>query len=279
MTEKKINDGNKKAIVWTIVIIAIILFLSSAPLYRLHMAVLALKICIVLASFLFFYVYTRKREGNYIDALTGVVLLSFSPYQLYLAFEKSDLTDMFLWILILLFATVTLIIVDSIKEKRIGKSIVYSLINVFILVGMTVFIFLSCISKSALSFTEKGYAFGEIFTSFFYKDDHPGFGIALFLAVALWIYYKSTNIRIREKKDDYVFFVLAIVFMILSSVNRRWDSTFFFGLSSFCFSIPAVMGLSNVRKSKNEFASKILPMLILFFAVSVGMFLISQYMY
>ena len=85
--------------------------------------------------------------------------------------------------------------------------------------------------------------------------------------------------------------------MMLASVNFPWDSiirdvpmigkiilrleapTVFFGMSSFCFTIPAVSGLSFARKSENEFTSKILPVLIVFFAVASGMFLISQYMY
>ncbi len=271
------------------------------------LGILIVRTGIVLSSYLFFYIFNKRCKGNWIDTITGVIFFVFGPYQLYIAFDKTDITDMILWVCILLFATGILMIIDTIQKKKTGLTILYIILDILALSGMTVSYLLSHISESALSFEGKGYVFGEMFTSFFYSDDHPGYGIALFFAVCLWIYYKLISVRIEEgeineidKKRDILSIVFAgigILFMLLSSINFPWDSivrdvplagkvilrlespVIFFGISSFCFCIPAMRGLSYARQSKNEFVSKVMPVLVLFFAVAVGMFLMSEYMY
>ena len=255
---------------------------------------------------MFFAILVKMIGRDLTGIITGVSLFSFSPYQIYIAYDKVDFTDMLLWILILIFASISLVIVQAVKDKKTGKIILFASVNICILGAMAVSYLLSHISESTLSFEEKGYAFGEMFTSFFYKDDHPGFGIALFVAVCIFLYYAIIDIRISKtdnrteiKKNNrlpIVFFVLAIIFMVLASINFPWDSiirnipmigkvilrlespTIFFGLSSFCFTVPAVYATGNLKKSENEFARKIMPMMIIFFGVAVGMFLIYQYM-
>ena len=260
-------------------------------------AIIFLRLAFVLSSYLFFYILNSTNGGDFLDTISGVILLSFSPYQLYIAFDKTDITDMILWILILLFASVTVSIAKAIKEKKSVRIISLVSIDLLILCGVVISYFLSHVSESVLSFKESGYAFGEMFTSFFYRENHPGLGIALLLAVFLWLYYIVINSRKEsEKKAEAVFFILAVSFMVLSSLHFPWNviirmvpflekiinkiesPTIFLGISYFCFSVPAVRGLSYSRKVKNEYVGKVLCFLVLFLAVVIGVFLNSQYM-
>ncbi len=335
MAESIKNSKKKNTVLLHLLFLTVTIILSSAPVFRGCMtntgesllwclrldrflptrlaepACLAimflLRICLVLCAYLFFTILVKMIGGDLLEIIAGVSIFSFSPYQLYIAYDKVDLTDMLLWILILIFGSISLLIVRAAKDKKAVKIIFFVVVNICVVGAMAVSYLLSHISESLLSFEEKGYVFGEMFTSFFYKDDHPGFGIALFVAVFIWLYYSIINTRISEPEDktevkgnkilSIVFFVLAIVFMILASINFPWDSiirdvpmvgkvilrleapTIFFGLSSFCLTVPAVCAIYNLRKSKNEFASRILPTMIIFFGVAIGMFLISQYMY
>ena len=75
-----------------------------------------------------------------------------------------------------------------------------------------------------------------MFTTFFYAGDHPGYGIALFFAVCIWFYYYVIGIKTKEESEkdndkkkvrDYisiVFVAIALLCMILSSINFPWDS-------------------------------------------------------
>ncbi len=269
-----------------------------------------LRIGITLSAYLFFYILNSIYDGHWINVFRGLVLFVFCPYQLYIAYDKVDLTDMLLWILVLLFSSVALLFVKNAKIMKTGSIVLLSIVELILFMGMSVTYLVSHVNESTLSFGSKGYAFGEMFTSFFYSDNHPGYGIALFFTICLWIYYslietgKKENANDDEKdkrrKRDYlslVFALIAVLFMVLSSINFPWDSiirdvpiagkfimrleapTIFFGLSGFCFCVPAVKGMANAGKTENELVATILTSIILFLAVSIGLFLMSDYMY
>ncbi len=336
MSENNTDSKKKYTALLHLLFITVTIILSSAPAFRGYVSdtgesllwclridrflpigyvepaclaiILLLRICIIMTAYLLFSILTKMAGGDLLEIIAGVSLFVFSPYQLYIAYDKVDLTDMLLWILILVFASVSLLIVKAVKDKKIGKIVIFTAVNICVLGGMSLSYLLSHISDSLLSFEEKGYVFGELFTSFFYRDDHPGFGIALFVAVCIWLYYSIINNRRLEIEENItedkkknilpiVLYVFAIIFMIFASANFPWDTivrdipsigkiilsleapTIFLGLSSFCFTVPAVYAVCNLRKSKNEFIAKIIPALLIFFSVAVGMFLIYQYMY
>lgn len=262
-------------------------------------AIFLLRTGIVLASYLFFFVLNRCQKGPWTNALIGMVFFVFSPYQIYITFDKTDLTDMVLWIFILLFATSTVIFIELIKSKKMGIALLFIVVDILLIASMGVSYLVSHVSESVLSFGAKGYVFGELFTSFFYLADHPGLGIALLLAVCLWIYYSVRKTK-REAGKDFVsaFFVsISVICLILALVNFPWDSivrdipllgkiilrlespTIFLGIASFGLCIPSVKGIEYASEGKDEYISKILPVMIMFLAVTVGMYLMSNLMY
>ena len=322
MSERK-EFKKKYTIVIQIAVLITIVLLSSLPVFRGRMydtgesllwcfrmarllptalvepiclaAIIILRVLLVVVSYLFFYVLNCE-EGDFFDTISGVILISFCPYQLYVAFEKTDITDMILWILIILFASVTLLIVKAAKDKKTVRIIAFVSLDVVILCGMVMSYLLSHVSEAELSFKERGYVFGSMCTSFFYQEDHPGFGIALIFAILLWVYYRAVGFQKKSKGNvETVFLILAFSFMFLSSIYFPWNvllryipllgkviykleaPTIFLGLSSFCFSVPAARGLSYSRKSKNEYVSKVIYFLILFLAISIGVFINYQY--
>ncbi len=337
MSDKATNKERDNKIGLRIFLLATIIIVSIVPVFRGYMAnigesllwclriarvipiqlaesvcliaIAILRVGIILTAYLFFSIINRMYNGHWINVFSGVILFGFSPYQLYIAFDKVDLTDMLLWIFILFFSTITILIVTAAREKKTGTILLFSFLEIITIAGMAITYLISYIGESTFSFGSKGYVFGEMFTTFFYADDHPGYGIALFFAVCLWLYYSMVGIKknddLGKEKDskkthDYisiVFASIALGCMILSSINFPWDSiirgipiagkvitrleapTIFFGLSGFCFCVPAVRGLSFARNEENEFVSKILPAMVLFFAVAGGLFLMSDYMY
>lgn len=264
-----------------------------------------LRILLVFASFLLFSVLNGKEKDSNLSDIVGVSLFVFSPYQLYIAYDKVDITDMLLWITILLFATAILFGIKAIREKKNIITFLMILLCICLVAVMALTYLLSHISESSLSFEGQGYVFGEMFTSFFYQENHPGFGVALIGSIGVWLYYWIVEIAKKEEKKEskdnngiqIVFFVLSIIFLCMASVNFPWDSisreimfmnkvitrlespTIFLGLSGFCFTVPAIKGISLISKSDNEFASKVVPVMVSLISVSIGIFLMSEYMY
>ncbi len=337
MSDKTTNNKRNNKIGLRIFLLATIIVASVVPVFRGYMAnsgesllwclriarvipvqlvepvcligIAILRAGIILVAYAFFSIINRIHNGYWMNVFSGVILFGFSPYQLYIAYDKVDLTDMLLWIFILLFFLIALLIMNAAREKKTGTIVLFSFLEMITIAGMIITYLISYVGESTLSFGSKGYVFGEMFTTFFYTDDHPGFGIALFFAVCIWIYHSiigikkkndSENEKDSKKTHDYisiVFVSIALACLILSSINFPWDSiirdipiagkiinrleapTIFFGLSGFCFCIPAVRGLSIARKGENEFVSKILPVIVIFLAVAGGLFLMSDYMY
>ena len=263
-----------------------------------------LRLALVFASFLFFSIVNEKEKKSILTGIVGVSLFVFSPYQLYIAYDKVDITDMLLWIAILLFSTAIMTAIKSIREKKNIIAFFMILLCICLIVVMALTYLLSHISESTISFEGQGYVFGEMFTSFFYQENHPGYGVALIGSIGIWLYYWIVEKTTKEEKEktqnnrmQLVFFGLAILFMCMASVNFPWDSlsreigfvnkiitrlespTIFFALSGFCITVPAIKGISLISESDNEFASKVVPIMVALISISIGIFLMSEYMY
>lgn len=262
-------------------------------------AVMILRIGIVLASYFFYRELTNDSE-DYFCPIFGMAMLLFSPYQLYIAYDKVDLSDMLLWIIIILFSTLLHVITRYFKKRKIPVAVLIIVIEgiLLIMVGLTYSVSFS--TGGQLSFETKGYVFGELFTSFFYQQDHPGLGISLLFSIGVWLYYifsvQKSDVRLREK-ETIGYFIIGIIFLSMSLVDFPWDvltrnytlmeklinkiesPTIFLGLASFCLSVPAVKGIKYARESKKEYISNLIPGMLIFCSFAVGLFIISEYMY
>ena len=294
-----ITDSGE-ALLWSLRIKKILPDGIADATFLIVMAIL--KILLVISAYLFFKTYFGK--SGYIIHLIGTALFIFSPYQVYIAYDKYDFTDVALWICILWFAVSLSLLITCIKTKKnAAKALLSAALCVFMLAGMAVTYLVSYVSMSALSFEGRGYVLGELFTSFFYMENHPGLGISIIAAVVLWICISlfgpanEKNIVFKAEKRDLIFFIAGILFAFLSLVVFPWDiiireipilgkiiirleePTIFAGLAGFCFCIPATKGLEYTGKSEHTFINKIVPTVIVFMAVLVGMYLMSEGMY
>ena len=262
-------------------------FMMYKPLFILSGSFL--RIGIVLSALLFFKTIHKDIENS---ALIGTALFIFSPYQMFIAFDKYDFADMLLWIFILIFMTVLTLIIRS---KSVGTKIILILPEILIVLFMVLALVLSYTPESALSFEGKGYVIGELFTSFFYMEGHPGLGIVLVISMMIWI--AMLILKSNSCKFISAFAIIGAVSLVLSLQIFPWDvigrilpfmtkifnliesPTIFLGIGTLCFSVVSVKVINELKKSKNEFVNTILPILLIVTAVALGLFLSGFYMF
>ena len=131
------------------------------------------------------------------------------------------------------------------------------------------------------SIMPKGYRVGQYFSSYFWRDEHPGMGLGMlicFLAV-VWIGFVKGE---REKNRRYGFFAgTAVFFTVLSLRYFPWDlvqrlggwalrlvsmietPAVFWGMACFAFCVPAARGMEKMSRQKDKLAAFGVPLVVL----------------
>ena len=241
----------------------------------------------VSALFMFNAFFNKEKEADN-KVFIGMILFLFCPYRFVITYEMYDVSEIALWVIMPLFVGLT---VSGMRKK-----------NVLFIIGALISL-LACIPFFAVKyvypnefFSEGGYTFGQLFSTFFHIEGRPGIGIALILGMALWIYYILEG-RERKNKQALILTVIGILFVIMSLKAFPWDflcrksdmlmkvirhfgsPSFFIGPACIAFSVPASSAINDLKDSENKFASEYLPVIMMVLAISVWVFLCGNAMY
>lgn len=233
------------------------------------------------------------------ERLTGTLFFMTCPYHLYLIYDKGDFAESAVWCLFALFLSESAKLVRMMKEDQRnvrkaaeGKSFLLALAS---LAGMVSAFMIGYIQPQG-SFSEKGYVFGQFFTTFFYKEAHPGIGLGLFTGVGLWVFYMVDG-KARRYRAIGNCFLLAAVLALMSLIKFPWDvaarvsglamkilwhletPVFFFGFANIFLCFPAVKGVQLAGESSSEFVRVVLRAVAIALAVGVGLYLCDYYLY
>ena len=229
-----------------------------------------------------------KDEDGEKKALIATLLIMFAPSRFYMTFVKYDVSEIVLWILI------PIVIGALIKGSR-KKSVLFIFISVLsMMAAVPVFAFKYVYTVKF--FSENGYAFGQLFSTLFFKDVKPGIGIPIILAACTEAGCIMAGYEKKDKKA-LVLFITAIVLTAMSLICFPWDvicrmsdlfrkvilhfgsPAFFIGPASMCFAILGAKGIVALKKSKNDFISEWLGKIICVLAVLVWIFLCNETIY
>jgi hypothetical protein len=143
----------------------------------------------------------------------------------------------------------------------------------------------------------KGYAIGQLFTSFTYKEGMPGFGLGLLGAIILFLWIHFTEEDHKVSKHLRFYCVTAALLICVSLCYFPWDvvqrigtpllryiSLFgspgiFFGLSSIFICIPGTYAIQHIRQHKQAFVKTGFPLMIAAASIAVSVYLCNMLTY
>lgn len=126
-----------------------------------------------------------------------------------------------------------------------------------------------------------GYRLGQYFSSYFWRDNHPGMGLGMFICLltVLWMWFVKGE---RERDVKYRFFVgMALFFTMLSFYRFPWDlvqrlgswalrlvsligrPAVFWGMACFGFCVPAAGGIDKMGRQREKLAAFAVPLIVL----------------
>ncbi len=143
----------------------------------------------------------------------------------------------------------------------------------------------------------KGYQIAQLFTSWAYRENYPGLGLGLFLALAvlIWLSFTEGNLNVMKKYGFWV--MIAIILGFMTTVHFPWDMIqrvcapllrlvgifeapgICFGFVSLAGSVLGAYGVEVSRKQEHIFVKVGIPLIIIIASVGVSVYLCNTLTY
>lgn len=137
------------------------------------------------------------------------------------------------------------------------------------------------------SIMQYGYRLGHYFSTYAFRDGHPGMGLGMgvCLLAGIWLWFVE-NKRDRHRVDQ-VFIGLAVLLTCLSFYRFPWDlvqrlggwalrlvsligtPAVFWGMAQFVFCVPGARSAGRIGRHEERWAAEVVPVLILLACVAV----------
>lgn len=132
---------------------------------------------------------------------------------------------------------------------------------------------------------ENGYRFGEFFTGYTWKAEHPGMGMGIFLCLMIGLWLKLVNNQSLAHKESNVFLIMAVVFAAMSLCSFPWDFVqrlggwalkfvsllespgLFFGMAVACLCVPGARCVQSISMHDNKWIATVLPVIVILFCI------------
>lgn len=145
--------------------------------------------------------------------------------------------------------------------------------------------------------SSEGYQLAQFFTSWTYREDYPGLGLGLFLALAvlIWLSFTEGNLKVMKKYGLWV--IIAIVLGFMTTVYFPWDVVQRVGMPlqrligileapGICFalvclacSVLGAYGVEVLKKQENIFVRVGFPIMIIIASIGVSVYLCNTLTY
>lgn len=145
------------------------------------------------------------------------------------------------------------------------------------------------LNLSVQSIMPQGYSLGQFFSSYAFREGHPGMGMGLMvcLVFGLWFWFAQ---GVKWKRTAVYFAWIALVLLFCSTRYCPWDlvqraglpflrlvgmlrtPTVFFGYACACLCVPAVSVVRSIGQRDNKTIAVGLPILIISFGIGVCLY-------
>lgn len=143
----------------------------------------------------------------------------------------------------------------------------------------------------------EGYRLAQFFSSWIYKEGHPGLGLSMMMAlvILLWLVYTQGNLNIQKQ---YGFLVMIFVlFLVMTTVYFPWDilqraglpllrligsfetPTICFGFIVLAGSVLGAYGIESLKTQENTFVRIGFPIIVIIAAVGICVYLCNDLTY
>ena len=131
------------------------------------------------------------------------------------------------------------------------------------------------------SIMPQGYSLGQYFSSYAWRDGHPGMGLGMIICLMAAVWLGFVEGEKEERKVCRVFQGLAAFLALLSFNYFPWDHVqrlglwalklvslvrtpaVFWGMAFFALCVPAAGGMDRISKKENRLAAFVVPVLVL----------------
>ena len=130
------------------------------------------------------------------------------------------------------------------------------------------------------SIMPEGYRFGQFFSSYAFRDSHPGMGLGMLMCIlaGLWLGFVENR---RASRENKIFMLLSVLFAVLSLSRFPWDivqrlggwalklvslldtPAVFWGMACLCLCVPAACGVNGISKHENRRIAVIVPVVVM----------------
>ncbi len=137
------------------------------------------------------------------------------------------------------------------------------------------------------SIMQKGYRPGQFFSSYYWRDNHPGMGLGMLICLLVVLWMRFVKGEKRGDKKSRLFSGMSVFLIVLSMAYFPWDfvqrmgnwslrlvslidtPAVFWGMAYFGLCVPAAEGMYRLEKSDNKILSFAVPLIVLLACVWV----------
>lgn len=252
------------------------------------LCLLTAQILTLLSVYFMSSIFFDKEEDCKRKALIATLLIMSAPSGFYMSYVKYDASEIILRILMPLFIG---LLIKGIKDRSV-LFICTSFLTAILCIPVFAFKYV----YTSQFFSDNAYAFGQLFSTFSFKELKPGTGVPIILALGCEAACLAVGYDRKDSKKT-VLFIAAAVFSAMALVCFPWDvicrisglvrkvilhfgsPEFFIGPATLLLGLLGARGLGLLKKSRNEFVSGWLGNLICAFAAAVWVFLSNETIY
>ena len=146
------------------------------------------------------------------------------------------------------------------------------------------------LNLSVQSIMSKGYRIGQFFSTYAFRDGHPGMGIGLLVCLLTGLWLRFVNGDGRRSRKEHFFTATAVLFLFLSTRYFPWDvaqrmgawalklvallhtPAVLYGIACGCLCIPAAGSVEGMTDYENKTVAFAVPVFVLTACLGVCIF-------
>lgn len=136
------------------------------------------------------------------------------------------------------------------------------------------------------SIMPSGYRFGQFFSTYFFRDGHPGMGLGMLICLLALIWIRFVE-KIKVDKKYRAYLAAALVLSVLSTRHFPWDlfqriggwaykavcligtPAVFWGMAFLCFCVPGADAMGKISRHENKMIAFAVPVLVLIACIGI----------
>lgn len=264
---------------------------EAATVYRVYMTGIQAGTFFA-AGLLFKRIF--KNEGTKRPVFWGILLYMTCPYRLYVCYDLADIFQAAVWMAAPLYLWAVVGIVTG--EKKIWNMVVLATVlpEVYWLACRLFGEGYSEWDIPLQSIMPSGYRIGQFFSSYAFRDGHPGMGLGMLICLLAMIWLGFVEGMGVGKKRDRICLAAALFFAVLSTCYFPWDMVqrlggwihrlvcmlktpaVFWGAAFLFLCVPAADAVENIGRHENKWIAAWIPVSVLLACLGICVYFAIQ---